>query len=643
VRLLSAKSEELEGLRDGERRDSEVDAVDAVGATDATHDVAGSEGVDVRAEAEGPGEQQVVAEDGAAAPDEARSSMADTVVVDTPKADLADTVVVSPSEVTVSMADTVVVDTSQAIASGAGTPDVGSPVESDPLSDTHERDHMRVRPAGSSARRSEGVADSAQVSDEAVAGLADSPEVPQDVAEETARAVAEASDSASASESGSGSGAETAADDEADAEAPFPARRVRHTPLYGRGFRVLPWKHKARLNPKQRRRRRIVVRSLWGAVLVFFGTISWSVAGALTTPGTDTVQARLAEWGRDHGLGSVVATLEQWQYDLNPPSKGGSVDARQFTNLGPTTGLPSQAQPGKPGSSVPGKPGAPSSAPADVIAMLPRMPAPPGLTLEAGEGVFQVAVQTPSGQPVVQIARIRPDSTYTDVAADVAVIDQKHTSYVLHPGHEGGLNGIITNVPNQIDANARPNLIALFNGGFKISESHGGYYDHGVTAAPLVEGAASEVIFKDGHMSIGMWGRDYSFQKNADIVSVRQNLKLMVDGGQVVPYIDDSSNWGRADHGSAAVWRSGIGVTANGDIVWVGGNKLTAPSLARLLKDAGAVRGMQLDINLRWADFQYFPARDGDPANSKLYEDFLQGPNKFFVNSTKDFMAVYLR
>ncbi|NUR30382.1 MAG: hypothetical protein HOV83_31775 [Catenulispora sp.] len=439
---------------------------------------------------------------------------------------------------------------------------------------------------------------------------------------------------------GSGSGAETAAD-------AFPARRERHTPLYGRGKRILPWKHKSRLAPPQRRRRKIIVRSLWGCVLIFCGTVGWSIAGALTSPGTDTVQARLAEWGRDHGLGGVVSTLEKWQYDLDPPKKGGAVDARQFSDLGPTqapnsAATPSAAgKPSKPGS-TPGKSGAPTPAP-DTIAMQPRMPAPAGLTLEAGEGVFQVAVQTPAGQPVVQVARIRPDAEYTDVAADVAWIDQKHSRYVLHPGHEGDLNKTVTTVPNQIDTDARPGLIALFNGGFKISESHGGYYDHGITAAPLVDGAASEVIFKDGHMAVGMWGRDYSMQKNPEIVSVRQNLRLMVDGGQVVSSINDSSNWGRSDHGSAAVWRSGVGVTATGDIVWVGGNKLTAPSLARLLKDAGAVRGMQLDINLRWADFQYFPARDGNPDNSKLYEDFLQGPNKFFVNSTKDFMAVYLR
>lgn len=490
-------------------------------------------------------------------------------------------------------------------------------------------------------------------------------EVAQDVAEETARAVAEASgedvrpgagsgdhgpaDTAATTSSEAAAAVDplaqtvTLADADADAK-PVPARRERHTPLYGRGKRVLPWKHIARLAASQRRRRKLVVRSLWGCVLIVCGTLGWSVTGALTSPGTDTVQARLAEWGRDHGLGGVVSTLEKWQYDLNPPSKGGTVDARQFGDLGPTS-APAPAAAGKPSKpgTAPGKTGGAPSSAADIIAMQHRLPAPPGLTLEPNEGMFQVAVQTPDGLPVVQVARVRPDNEYTDVAADVVWVDQKHTRYVLHPGHEGDLNKAVTTVPNQIDRDARPGLIALFNGGFKISESHGGYYDHGTTAAPLVDGAASEVIFKDGHMAVGMWGRDYSLQKNPEIVSVRQNLRLMVDGGQIAPYIDEPSNWGRSDHGSAAVWRSGVGVTAGGDIVWVGGNKLTAPSLARLLKDAGAVRGMQLDINLRWADFQYFPGRDGNPDSSKLYEDFLQGPNKFFVNSTKDFMAVYLR
>lgn len=240
--------------------------------------------------------------------------------------------------------------------------------------------------------------------------------------------------------------------------------------------------------------------------------------------------------------------------------------------------------------------GLPVGQPPGFIPMRPDLAAPAGLTLAPGEGVFHVAVSSSDEQPVVQFAKIRPDATYTSVLEDVVWIDQKRTSYVLHPGHEGGVNKKVP-VPNQIDADAKPNLIALYNGGFKIDESHGGYYDHGVTVAPLVNGAASEVIFKDGHLAVGTWGRDFSFSKDTDIVSVRQNLRLMVDGGQVVPYIGDAGNWGRSDHGSAAVWRSGVGVTAQGDVVYVAGNDLTAPSLANLLKLAGAEYAMQLDIN----------------------------------------------
>jgi hypothetical protein len=451
-------------------------------------------------------------------------------------------------------------------------------------------------------------------------------DVPQDVAEETARAVSEAAGDADV---------EAAATSEA---MPSHVQKPdRHTPLYGRGVRVLPWKHRSSLKPAQRRRRKIIKRTAWGCVAVMVGTVGWSVTGALTAPGTDTVQVRLAEWGRDHGLGGVVTTLERWQYELNPPKKGGLADQSLLNGLGPTAEPPAPGK-GKPTTGKPGTPG--QSVPADGVRMRPAL-VPPATPPLNGEGVFHVAVTTPDGQPIIQLAKVRPDNTYTSVFEDVLWIDQKHTSYVLHPGTEGGINSKVP-VSDQVTVDQRANLVALFNGGFKIEESKGGYYDHGITVAPLVNGAASEVITTDGHLSIGMWGRDFTMGPN--IASVRQNLKLMVDNSQVVPYIDQSASiWGRTDKGSAAVWRSGVGVTAQGDIVWVGGNYLTADALADLLVRAGAVRGMQLDINLRWATFQYFPNRDGNPATSKLYDDFLRPANRFFDHSTKDFMAIYLR
>ncbi|MGB6225003.1 MAG: hypothetical protein WBF76_06515, partial [Pseudonocardiaceae bacterium] len=58
--------------------------------------------------------------------------------------------------------------------------------------------------------------------------------------------------------------------------------------------------------------------------VVFFGSVvGVSVAGALRAPGTDSVAARLAEWGRDHGFDGLITWLEKQQYEHNRPPTGG--------------------------------------------------------------------------------------------------------------------------------------------------------------------------------------------------------------------------------------------------------------------------------------------------------------------------------
>ena len=55
------------------------------------------------------------------------------------------------------------------------------------------------------------------------------------------------------------------------------------------------------------------------------------------------------------------------------------------------------------------------------------------------------------------------------------------------------------------------------------------------------------------------------------------------------------------------VWRSGIGITADGALVYVGGPGLNITDLANLLVRAGAVRAMELDINTDWVNFSRLP------------------------------------
>jgi hypothetical protein len=64
----------------------------------------------------------------------------------------------------------------------------------------------------------------------------------------------------------------------------------------------------AAASPARRRRLRRLLRTTLVLVLVLLLPVAWSLGRAVTAPGTDSVAARVAEWGRDHGLGAIVTS-----------------------------------------------------------------------------------------------------------------------------------------------------------------------------------------------------------------------------------------------------------------------------------------------------------------------------------------------
>jgi hypothetical protein len=133
-----------------------------------------------------------------------------------------------------------------------------------------------------------------------------------------------------------------------------------------------------------------------------------------------------------------------------------------------------------------------------------------------------------------------------------------------------------------------------------------------------------------------------------DVASVRQNLDLIVDGGQPVPGLNanDTSKWGFTLHGSVYVWRSGVGVTADGALVYVGGPDLNITDLADVLARAGAVRAMELDINTDWVNYStYQPQIPGGPATPTNGTELLAGmtgtPGRYFQSWwARDFITM---
>ena len=97
------------------------------------------------------------------------------------------------------------------------------------------------------------------------------------------------------------------------------------------------------------------------------------------------------------------------------------------------------------------------------------------------------------------------------------------------------------------------------------------------------------------------------------VESVLQNVVLLVDHGQLAPSATytDNAIWGYTLGGGYVVPRSGIGVTADGALVYVAGPALTAKSLAESLQRAGAVRAMTLDINPEWVTFNFYAHPSG--------------------------------
>ena len=383
---------------------------------------------------------------------------------------------------------------------------------------------------------------------------------------------------------------------------------------------------------RKRPKKRTAVISVSVVLAIIIGSLSWSIGSVLAAPGTDTVAARLAEWGRDHGLGFVVTAGENLQYWLNPPKIGGKPTGTELQDLNGQTLSPSP-------SPTPAQTAPPSSTPLVPIHDPIQPIVSPALN---GEGTFKTVVIA-NKRPVIQIAYLRPDDQHTSYLSGVAWMSGSQMRFVQHPGFSdpGHLN--LWTQPSIIPVTQRSGLIASFNGGFKIKNSRGGFYADGNTAGTLVKGAASFVVYADGHSDILPWSGK---KPGSDIVSIRQNLTLLINDGQVTPNLDKNvlANWGWTLKNEYFVWRTGIGITASGDFVFVAGNALSIQSLANLLLRAGSVRAMELDINPEWISYMWYTpgATATSPIPHKLL-DFARPADRYFQPTSRDFFAVYAK
>jgi hypothetical protein len=224
-------------------------------------------------------------------------------------------------------------------------------------------------------------------------------------------------------------------------------------------------------------------------------------------------------------------------------------------------------------------------------------------------------------------------------------MDTKLLKATLYSGSQIPGGGPYTNTA-PIQPPEASTLVAAFNAGFLMSAANGGYYTDAKVIIPLRTGAASFVVYRNGTSTVGQWGRDVTMTPN--VVSVRQNLDLLVDNGQPVPGLNtaDTTQWGNTLGNAVYVWRSGLGVTANGALVYVGGPGLNITDLANILVHAGAVRAMELDINTDWVNFSAYqpstPTGQSGPTNgTELLSNMTGTPARYFESWwARDFITM---
>jgi hypothetical protein len=372
--------------------------------------------------------------------------------------------------------------------------------------------------------------------------------------------------------------------------------------------------------PSPRRRwlpARPLPRVVAAALLVLVLWLVFSIGAALTRPGADSSSARLAEWARDHHLGSVVTWLEKKQYAANQPPQGGN----------PAGGIP-LAQGDGSGSSMS------ADSPSALPVLAKGVPLP-------HEGDWQAVVHD-RGRPAVQVAFLRPDDLHTSFVASLMWLDPHLLAMRLHPGYQDPGGRWAT--PDRLTTELQARVAAAFPAGFRLNgASRGGYYDAGRQARPLRSGAASTVIYQDGSVRIGAWGRDAGM--TPAVRSVRQNLDLLVDHGQVNPSCSDDHSriWGHTLGNRSFVARTALGQRADGSLIFVNSPATSVCSLGRLLQAAGVMRGMELDINSEWSIGYYYTHVGSVTTAHQSRPDQQQKPNHYFLPQSRDFLALYFR
>lgn len=231
-----------------------------------------------------------------------------------------------------------------------------------------------------------------------------------------------------------------------------------------------------------------------------------------------------------------------------------------------------------------------------------------------GKWIGVVDPRRPDIDPVLFKSMVHPDARRSFAVLAVVAIDTESLDLHLMAGTKEPTSYRVRREdrPGMVPEEHHDDLIAAFNGGFKTTHGHYGMMLDGVEFVAPRDIACTFARYRDGSYRIRTWT---AIAGEVDEMKYyRQTPPCLVEEGELhdaLRYQEYAKGWGATVSGDTIIRRSAIGRSKDGKTLLYGiGESMTAQSLARGMKAAGAHDAAELDVNYSYPRFLFYDRPD---------------------------------
>ena len=247
--------------------------------------------------------------------------------------------------------------------------------------------------------------------------------------------------------------------------------------------------------------------------------------------------------------------------------------------------------------------------------------------------------------PYFYLTTVRPDPERPYAKVLVVAMDMRQLELDMEAGVDDPkpLTGVHGSGKIPRDPKTLGRVVGAFNGAFKTTHGEYGMMVHRRVLLPAKPAAATVLVTDDRRVGLGTWGPSPKIP--ADVLSYRQNLEPLVEDGKVSP--SGRTQWGWQLQGTSMLTeRSGICVTAGGNLYYLWGDEASAATLGKAMLLAQCTYGIHLDMNPHHTGFVFANVRSVAPRDyeARLLSPLMEiWPERYLEYSPKDFFYLMLR